>query len=322
MELIWPAARHRTPQTMQIFGYAEPLATWSYVTFLGHVLPEDREHVSGAFRHTVDTGTEWHFQCRIRRADDGEVRWIEVRGKPAGARGNAPPTHMFGILADITKRKLTEEALHRSHEALEGRVVERTRELVEANNKLRAEAEERERIEDELRQSHKMEAVGQLTGGLAHDFNNMLAGISGSVELIRTRMGQGRVAELGRYVEAALSSVRRAAALTHRLLAFSRHQALDPRPISVGKLVESMEDLFGRTVGPSIQIETKLAGGLWPTLCDPNSARERAPQPGHQRARCHARWWAPHDRGRERCARRSTRCTRDVPLRSVPAGDT
>jgi signal transduction histidine kinase/CheY-like chemotaxis protein len=154
--------------------------------------------------------------------------------------------------------------------ALEARVAERTRELVEANDKLRTEAEERKRIEEDLRQSHKMEAVGQLTGGLAHDFNNLLAGISGSLEMIRMRTAQGRLTELGRYIEAALSSVGRAAGLTHRLLAFSRRQTLDPKAIRVNGLVGSMEDLFRRTVGPSIQIETKLAGELWPALCDPN----------------------------------------------------
>ena len=185
-----------------------------------------------------------------------------------------------------------EERLRRSHEALEERVAERTRELIEANDKLRTEAEERERIEDALRQSHKMEAVGQLTGGLAHDFNNLLAGISGSLELIRMRVAQGRTAEIDRYIETALSSVSRAAALTHRLLAFSRRQTLDPKPIDVDRLVGSMEDLFRRTVGPSIQIETKLAGELWPALCDPNqlenallnlviNARDAMPDGGH-----------------------------------------
>ena len=163
------------------------------------------------------------------------------------------------------------EGQERLRLALEAMVAERTRELVEANDKLRTEAEERERIAEELRQAHKMEAVGQLTGGLAHDFNNLLAGISGSLEMIRLRTAQGRMTELGRYIEAALSSVGRAAALTHRLLAFSRRQTLDPKPIRVDGLVGSMEDLFRRTVGPSIQIETKLAaGGLWPVLCDPN----------------------------------------------------
>ncbi len=154
--------------------------------------------------------------------------------------------------------------------ALEAMVAERTRELVEANDKLRTEAEQRERIEEDLRQSQKMEAVGQLTGGLAHDFNNLLAGISGSLEVIRMRTAQGRITEIGRYIEAALSSVGRAAALTHRLLAFSRRQTLDPQPIRVDRLVGSMEDLFRRTVDPSIQIETRLAGTSWPALCDPN----------------------------------------------------
>jgi signal transduction histidine kinase/CheY-like chemotaxis protein len=162
------------------------------------------------------------------------------------------------------------EGQERIRLAPEARVAERTRELVEANDKLRTEAEERRRIEEDLRQSHKMEAVGQLTGGLAHDFNNLLAGISGSLEMMRMRMAQGRMTELGRYIEAALSSVGRAAALTHRLLAFSRRQTLDPKAIRVDGLVGSMEDLFRRTVGPSVQIETTLASGLWPVRCDPN----------------------------------------------------
>ena len=179
----------------------------------------------------------------------------------------AAAVNRLRIMEDVREG---EERLRRSHEVLEKRVIERTRALIEANNKLRTEAAERGRIEDALRQSHKMEAVGQLTGGLAHDFNNLLTGISGSLELIRMRMVQGRTAELDRYVEIAQSSVNRAAALTHRLLAFSRRQTLDPKPIGVDGLVGSMADLFRRTVGLSIQIETKLTGELWLALCDPN----------------------------------------------------
>jgi len=259
-----------TPRTLQIFGYADAGTVWSYDAMLDHVLPEDRALVADGMRRTLDTRIEWHFECRIRRGRDGAVRWIEARGRCAGKPGGAAPTHLLGIVADITLRKATEEALRRSNEALEARVAERTRELTEANARLRAEAEERERVEEALRQSHKMEAVGQLTGGLAHDFNNLLAGISGSLELIRTRADQGRSAELGRYIDAALTLVSRAAALTHRLLAFSRRQTLDPKPTGMNRLVHSMEDLFRRTVGPGIHLETRLDDELWPILCDPN----------------------------------------------------
>ncbi len=176
--------------------------------------------------------------------------------------------------------------------ALEERVAERTRDLTEANAKLQAEAAERERVEETLRQSLKMEAVGQLTGGLAHDFNNLLAGISGSLGLMRMRAAQGRTAEIDRFIEIAMTSVNRAAALTHRLLAFSRRQTLDPKPTNVNQLVGGMEELFIRTVGPAIEVETKLATDLWPALCDPNqlenamlnlvlNARDAMPDGGH-----------------------------------------
>jgi signal transduction histidine kinase/CheY-like chemotaxis protein len=205
--------------------------------------------------------------------------------------------------------------------ALEERVAERTHELTEANAKLQAEAEERGRVEETLRQSLKMEAVGQLTGGLAHDFNNLLAGISGSLGLMRKRTAQGRTAEIGRYIEIAMTSVNRAAALTHRLLAFSRRQTLDPKPTNVNRLVGGMEELFIRTAGPGIQIETKLATDLWPALCDPNqlenamlnlvlNARDAMPDGGHLLIETRNSIF-PDWRG----------ASKDVPLGKVPAGE-
>ena len=125
-------------------------------------------------------------------------------------------------------------------------------------------------IEEQLRQSQKMEAVGQLTGGIAHDFNNLLTGIVGSLDLMQTRMAQGRTENLERYARAAMSSANRAAALTHRLLAFSRRQPLDPKPVDANALVTSLEDLLRRTLGEAIGLEIVTAGGLWPTLCDPH----------------------------------------------------
>jgi signal transduction histidine kinase len=128
----------------------------------------------------------------------------------------------------------------------------------------------RAKAEETLRQSQKMEAVGQLTGGIAHDFNNLLTGIGGSLQMIETRMAQGRMDAVDRYVLAAQGAVKRAASLTHRLLAFSRRQTLDPKPTNVNRLIGGMEELIRRTVGTSVQMEVVGAGGLWPTLVDPN----------------------------------------------------
>ena len=134
---------------------------------------------------------------------------------------------------------------------------------------VKRQAEVLARTEEALRQSQKMEAVGQLTGGLAHDFNNLLAGISGSLELMQTRMAQGRLTEIDRYMTVAQGAAKRAASLTHRLLAFSRRQTLDPKPVNVDRLIKDMEDLVRRTIGPAMQLEVVGLAGLWPALIDP-----------------------------------------------------
>jgi PAS domain S-box-containing protein len=125
-------------------------------------------------------------------------------------------------------------------------------------------------IEAQLRQAQKMEAVGQLTGGLAHDFNNLLQGVIGSLDLIQQRIDEGRADEVTRFVRGALNSANRAAAMTHRLLAFSRRQPLDPRPVLANPLMLSMADLLQRTLSEQVTLEFDLATDLWPTLCDPN----------------------------------------------------
>ena len=147
----------------------------------------------------------------------------------------------------------------------EGLIYASVRNVTEAKRQ----AEVLARTEEALRQSQKMEAVGQLTGGLAHDFNNLLAGISGSLELMQTRMTQGRLTEIDRYMTVAQGAAKRAAALTHRLLAFSRRQTLDPKPTDVNRLVTGMEELVRRTVGPAIHLEVVGLAGIWPALIDP-----------------------------------------------------
>ena len=128
-----------------------------------------------------------------------------------------------------------------------------------------------ERITAEaLRQAQKMEAVGQLTGGIAHDFNNLLQGITGSLELVKKRILQGRPEELDRFINGAMTSANRAAALTHRLLAFSRRQPLAPQAILANPLLTSMEDLLRRTLGERLKLDLVLSAGLWLTRVDPN----------------------------------------------------
>ncbi len=230
--------------------------------------PDDHAAALADIEPALATLADYAKEIRLLHPD-GTMRWVQVRAR-CYEQENGRPLRYTGTATDVTASKSAEAALRQANEALEARVAERTRELVEANSRLRAEAEERERVEEALRQSHKMEAVGQLTGGIAHDFNNLLTGISGSLELMRARAAQGRTAELGRYLDAALASADRAASLTHRLLAFSRRQTLDPKPTDANRLVRSMEDLIRRTVGPGMEVETRLADRLWPALCDAN----------------------------------------------------
>jgi PAS domain S-box-containing protein len=122
--------------------------------------------------------------------------------------------------------------------------------------------------QDALRQSQKMEAVGQLTGGIAHDFNNLLAGIAGSLELIQKRIGEQGMVGFDRHLGIAQTSTQRAAALTQRLLAFSRRQTLDPKPVDVNRLISGVEDLLRRSVDPNIEITVVGAIGLWLTKID------------------------------------------------------
>ena len=177
---------------------------------------------------------------------------------------------VFAEGSDVTEQVRAENELRRLNETLEARVAERTEALAEALGRLQREAGEREAVEDALRQAQKMEAVGQLTGGIAHDFNNLLTGVLGSIDLLQKRLAQGRMSEVDRYAATAESAAKRAAALTHRLLAFSRRQPLDPRAVDANRLVGSMEELLRRTLGETVELEVVRAAGLWTTLCDPH----------------------------------------------------
>jgi signal transduction histidine kinase len=134
------------------------------------------------------------------------------------------------------------------------------------------EVSERRLAEEALRQAQKMEGIGQLTGGVAHDFNNLLTIIVGSLETVRRQIKQAGfdAANIEHLVDSAMRGAQRAAALTQRLLAFSRQQPLDPKPIDVSRLVTGMSDLLHRTIGEQISIETVMSAGLWRTNIDAN----------------------------------------------------
>ena len=230
-----------------------------FLTLLDQVYASGERHV----------GRNVMVRLASRESPELRTRYVDFVYQPVrDARG-----HVSGIFvegSDVTDKVEAEQALRALNHNLEARVEERTRALEQALEKLREESRQREQAQDALRQSQKMEAVGQLTGGIAHDFNNLLQGITGALDVMTLQLQRGRTQGLETMITRAMGSARRAAGLTQRLLAFSRRQALDPRPLNVNNLLTPMEELLRRTMGENIRIELVLAAGLWPTLCDPN----------------------------------------------------
>jgi PAS domain S-box-containing protein len=170
------------------------------------------------------------FENRNRHKD-GSYRWVSWVAAPEGDA-------LYGNGRDVTSEKETQRALQQTEEA--------------------------------LRQAQKMEALGQLTGGIAHDFNNLLQGITGPLELIRRYTQLGRTNDIDRFITMAIGAANRAASLTHRLLAFSRRQPLDPKPVNADDLLHSIDDLLKRTMGEAIDTRVVPNPHLWLTRCDAN----------------------------------------------------
>ncbi|CAN5299375.1 hypothetical protein BH09PSE6_BH09PSE6_14290 [soil metagenome] len=208
---------------------------------------DDVDQMRELLRDCLHSQVPFRADVRVRDKEQ-RLRWLrcdampryEVDGRFVG---------LVGVNVDVTEAKLASAAL-------EGQIAERGAAL--------------SRAEEALRQAQKMEAIGQLTGGIAHDFNNLLTGIIGSLDLLQRKLRQGRIEDSERFVAAATASANRAAALTHRLLAFSRRQPLNPRAVEANRLLASMEDLLRRTIGEQVALEIVQAGGLWRTSCDPN----------------------------------------------------
>ena len=160
------------------------------------------------------------------------------------------------------------EAQHRAAEELERLVAQRTAALEEANVRLRAESEQRERAQVALMQAQKIETMGQLVGGVAHDFNNLLMAVIGNLDLLAKRIADDP--RKTRLLEGAMEGARRGATLTQRLLAFARRQELQSRPTDVVGLVEDMRSLISRSVGPMIEVKIVASRATPPVNIDPN----------------------------------------------------
>lgn len=228
--------------------------TFGYDDWLAAVYFEDQPRMQSALQRSLDTGVDLIIEYR-NIWPDGSLNWVDVRARATRGK-NGLVGSLAGVTSDITERKQAESQLRRLNETLEQQVEERTSQL--------------RHKEEILRQSQKMEAVGQLTGGIAHDFNNMLTGIIGSLELIRRRLARGRVEDLNGLIDLGVTSANRAAALTHRLLAFSRRQSLDSKPVEMNHLVNAMDELLQRSVNESIHLQLRLAYDLWTAEADPN----------------------------------------------------
>ena len=219
----------------------------------GMVHPEDLPAVGARWADALAAGEIYETEFRLRRAD-GAYRWHIARAVPV-KDASGQTVRWIGTNTEIQDQKEISETLSDLNATLEQRVQERTSQLSHA--------------EDALRQSQKMEAVGQLTGGIAHDFNNLLQGITGALDRIQHRITDGRVNDIERFLTGATASAKRAAAMTQRLLAFSRRQTLDPKPVNLDHLIEEVVELARHTVGPGIEMKI-LGGGAWQTLVDPN----------------------------------------------------
>jgi len=227
--------------------------------------PEDRESVMTLIARTVETGEPFEAEYRVQGG--ASPRTVLSRGhlhsRPSGKR-------MFsGALIDITEEKAAEQALQRELEYR--RLAEAKLQAINSTLEQRVESEVAERIKAEaaLRQAQKMEAIGQLTGGVAHDFNNLLTVIMGGLDTIRRSKPEDH-SRIKRATDMALQGTQRAASLTGRLLAFSRRQPLEPKPLEVNVLVREMTELLHRTLGETIELEAVTAPRLWPVEVDQN----------------------------------------------------
>jgi signal transduction histidine kinase len=217
------------------------------------VHPDDIEHLNRQIARTLAEGVPYNTEYRIRRAEDGQYRWILASGR-CEFDDDGQPSRFPGVLIDIHERKVAEEALLELTRSLEQRVAD----AVAARND----------VEEQLRQSQKMEALGKLTGGVAHDFNNVLQVISSNLQLLAIQERGNE--NVQRRVSAAASAVERGAKLSSQLLAFARRQPLSPTVLGPRRIFDGLAELLQRALGETISVQMTLPTDPWLIHVDRN----------------------------------------------------
>ena len=231
--------------------------------FLALVHPQDRPGFIAAWEQAAAQGVPSDITFRIVLAD-GTVRWLSAVGE--ALRNEAGEAlRVIGVTQDITARKRFEQELMQLNAGLEARVAARTAALSDAARELAAEMRRREQAQASLLQAQKMEALGRLTGGIAHDMNNVLAAVVGHYELIQHRSTDPRVRG---YAEKGLQASERATALVRRLVAFARQEDLEPTTIRLPALLKGLAEIVPHSVGPRVQVVIEAPEETWPILAD------------------------------------------------------
>ena len=224
----------RTLEHDRIFGYDTLLPKWTYEMFLDHIVPEEREHIHRLHQNAKAKKSDWSYECRIRRKN-GEIRWIwAASGFMQDNTGK--PIDQFGIIQDITKRKLEEQ--------------------------------EREKLQSQLHQSQKMELIGQLAGGIAHDINNVLTSILGHTELLLDEIDDA--GPFGESLQQVRASAIRAAHLINQLLAFARKQTMMPKILGFDDVVGNLYPMLRRLIGENIDFAWRPDGRQAQIRIDPS----------------------------------------------------
>ncbi len=251
-------------QNRRWFEYTGQVQSQSAGSGWAEVLhPDDLQPTLAAWAQALATATAYSIEHRLRGAD-GAYRWFLTRAEPLHGPGGEI-LRWFGTCTDVSEIVAAREAAARSAAELEALVAERTRALSDAARELAAEMRRREEAQAALLQSRKLEALGQLTGGVAHDFNNVLSAIIGSYALIRRRT---TVPDILGIVGHGEQAAERAAKLIRQLMAFARKEDLCPAALAPAELLRGTEDLLCHAVGEQIRCVLDAPDGLWPVLAD------------------------------------------------------